>query len=180
MVTRHGFRQTDSHREHSFSNANAAIRRKCWESAVFDKVPAWLTGIGGVGKAVLKTGEQGVYEPERHITHTTLSLHVGCISTYREALAHQSLYEGKARLAPSSGDGTKSVSADIRFILQKRQRSGWLLRAPIYRFFSIYGYLRPERSYVRSRLLSGSELQAWKVKRWKYMSSGNITRYSVN
>lgn len=133
----------DSRREHSFSNANAAIRRKCWEKRCFDEA---LTGSEDRewARAMLRLGYKIVYEPEAAVYHShNEPLRKVYLRTYREALAQQSLYETKMSLRQALRRWRKSVSADIRFILQNGKEQEWLLRAPIYRFFWIYGYLRP-------------------------------------
>lgn len=133
----------DSRREHSFSNANAAIRRKCWEKRCFDEA---LTGSEDRewARAMLRLGYKIVYEPEAAVYHShNEPLRKVYLRTYREALAHQSLYERKMSLHDALRKWHKSVSADIRFILQNGKDHEWLLRSPIYRFFWTYGYLKP-------------------------------------
>jgi len=133
----------DSPREHCFSNANSAICRKCWEKQCFDET---LTGSEDWewARAMLRLGYKIIYEPEAAVYHShNEPLFKVYQRAYREALAFQSIYQDKMSLHYALGKWRRSVLADIRFILQNGKAYEWILRAPIYRLFLIYGLLKP-------------------------------------
>lgn len=133
----------DSPREHFFSNANAAIRRKYWEKQCFDET---LTGCEDREwtRAMLRLGYKVIYEPEAAVYHShNEPLFQVYQRTYREALAFQSIYKEKMSLHHALRKWHRSVLADIRFILQNGKAYEWILRTPIYRLFWIYGQLKP-------------------------------------
>ena len=154
----------DSRREHSFSNANAAIRRKCWEKRCFNET---LTGAEDRewARAMLRLGYKIVYEPEAAVYHShNEPLLQVYLRTYREAMAQQSLYESKMSLRHALRRWRDSVLADIQFILQNGNGCKWLLRAPIYRLFWTYGYLRPSLPAVMWEALVRRRLRGFSSK----------------
>ncbi|MBW4635816.1 MAG: glycosyltransferase [Iphinoe sp. HA4291-MV1] len=133
----------DSPREHFFSNANSAIRRQCWEKHCFDET---LTACEDAewARAMLRLGYKIIYEPEAAVYHSHNEPLVKVYQrAYKEALAFQSIYEEKMSLHHALRKWRKSVLADIRFILQNGKAYEWILQAPIYRLFWIYGQIKP-------------------------------------
>lgn len=133
----------DSPRDHFFSNANAAIRRKCWEKHRFDET---LTGSEDWewARAMLKLGYKIIYEPEAAVYHShNEPLFKVYQRAYREALAFQLIYQEKMSLHQALSKWRRSALADIRFILQNGTAYEWIVRTPIYRLFWIYGRLKP-------------------------------------
>ncbi|MEG3990194.1 glycosyltransferase [Microcoleus sp. S28C3] len=133
----------DSPGEHFFSNANSAIRRQCWEKHCFDET---LTGSEDWewSRAMLRLGYKIIYEPQAAVYHSHNERLLKVYQRfYREALAFQSIYGEKMSLHQALRKWRRSVLADIRFILQNGKSYEWILRAPIYRLFWIYGLLKP-------------------------------------
>jgi rhamnosyltransferase len=129
--------------DHSFSNANSAIRRQCWEKRPFDET---LTGGEDRewAKAMVELAFQIVYEPEAAVYHSHNEPLIKVYQrTYREALAKKIIYKKNMTLRSACETWYRSVLADLRFILKNNEARGWLLRSPIYRLFWTFGYLRP-------------------------------------
>jgi rhamnosyltransferase len=129
--------------DHTFSNANSAIRLQCWQQHHFDKT-LWANEDQEWARALLKLGYKIVYEPEAATYHSHNEPLLKVYKrTYREALAAKLIYEKKMTLRAALETWYKSVSQDIRFILKSDRDRKWLWRAPFYRLFWTYGYLRP-------------------------------------
>ncbi|SRR5579883_1176360 len=144
-----------------FSNANAAIRRQCWETHPFDET---LSGCEDLewAWAMLLLGYQIVYEPQAAVYHSHNEPLVQVYRrTDREARAQQALYHYDMGLRDAWRTWWQAVTADWRFIRQQSGDRRWLLRTPIYRLFWTYGYLRPSLPAA-----------LWKpfIKRWQQYS----------
>ncbi|MBW4578156.1 MAG: glycosyltransferase [Tildeniella nuda ZEHNDER 1965/U140] len=129
--------------DRAFSNANAAIRRQCWEKRPFDET---LSGCEDVAWAwaILALGEKIIYAPEAAVYHShNEPLRQVYKRTYRETLALQVLYGYDMGLRDAWKSWQQSVLADWQFILQQHKDRQWLLRSPLYRLFWTVGYLRP-------------------------------------
>jgi rhamnosyltransferase len=129
--------------DHSFSNANSAIRRSCWEKRLFDEI---LTGGEDRewAKTMLELGFKIVYEPEASVYHSHNEPFLKVYQrTYRESLAKKSIYDTNMTLRSACETWYRSILADRRFILAHNEKRGWLLRSPVYRLFWTLGYLRP-------------------------------------
>lgn len=127
----------------SFSNANSAIRRQCWEKRLFDET---LTGNEDQewATAMLKRGYTIVYDPQAAVYHSHNEPLLKVYQrTYREALATKQLYERKMTLRGALETWYKSVVKDISFIRKNGKEWQWVVRSPIYRLFWTFGYLRP-------------------------------------
>ncbi len=133
----------DKLQDHTFSNANSAIRRQCWEQYSFNEI---LTGgeDRDWARAMLGLEYQIIYEPEAPVYHShnesLLKFHK---RTYREALAKKNIYGQKMTVRSAFQSWYRALTADMRFILARNQDRSWLLRAPIYRLFGVSGHLRP-------------------------------------
>lgn len=133
-----------SYSDHCFSNANAAIRRECWEKRPFNEI---LTGTEDRewARAILEFGFKLIYDPEAAVYHShNESLQKVFQRTYRETLAHKALYGGKTSLRKALQKWYRSTLADTSFILREKKDYLWILQVPVYRLFSAYGYLRPD------------------------------------
>ena len=129
--------------DRAFSNANAAMRRQCWEKRPFDET---LSGCEDVewAWAMLALGEKIIYTPEAAVYHShNEPLRQVYKRTYRETLALQALYGYDMGLRDAWKSWQQSVLADWQFILQHGKERQWLLRSPLYRLFWTYGYLSP-------------------------------------
>lgn len=129
--------------DHDFSNANSAIRRACWEKRPFDES---LTGSEDRewARAMLGLGYTIIYEPEAAVYHShNEELRKVYQRTYREALATKQLYGTGMSLRGALETWRESVVEDARFIRNNGREWRWLARAPIYRLFWTFGYLRP-------------------------------------
>ncbi|HEY9895940.1 MAG TPA: glycosyltransferase family 2 protein [Candidatus Sericytochromatia bacterium] len=129
--------------ERTFSNANAAIRRQCWEKRPFDET---LSGCEDVewAWAMLMLGHTILYVPDAVVYHShNEPLSQVYRRTYRETLALQTLYAQDMGLRDACKTWCHAVVADWRFILQQQKDLYWLLRSPLYRLVWVYGYLRP-------------------------------------
>lgn len=148
--------------DHSFSNANSAIRRQCWEKRLFDET---LTGNEDQewAQAMLKRNYKIVYEPKAAVYHSHNEPLLKVYQrTYREALATKQLYQRKMTLRGALETWYRSILADRSFILARNEKREWLLRSPIYRLFWTFGYLRPNLSNALWEPL---------INRWKQISS---------
>ncbi|MGQ4646881.1 glycosyltransferase [Lyngbya aestuarii] len=151
--------------DHSFSNANSAIRFQSWKRRPFNET---LTGAEDRewARIMLDLGYKIVYEPKAALYHSHNEPFLKVYQrTYREALAHEAIYEKNERkigLGAAFQRWYKSVVADVRFIIRNGKNYIWLLKAPIYRLFWTYGYLRPNMPDA-----------LWEpfVKRWKRIIS---------
>ncbi len=129
--------------DHTFSNANAAIRRQCWEKRPFDET---LSGCEDTewAWAMLTLGNKIIYDPEAAVYHShNESLHNVYRRTYREALAQQALYHHEMGLREAWYTWWNAVLADLHFIRQQGKNHQWLWRIPLYRLLWTCGYLRP-------------------------------------
>ncbi|ACK73914.1 glycosyl transferase family 2 (plasmid) [Gloeothece citriformis PCC 7424] len=132
----------DNIREHSFSNANSAIRRLCWERHNFDELlPASEDREWAV--TMLKMGYKIIYEPSAAAYHShNESLFKVYNRIYKEIIGLQSIYKLKiSRLYVIKSWGT-SVLADFCFIVKNNKDKNWLFRVPIYRLIWSYGFFR--------------------------------------
>ena len=144
-----------------FSNANAAIRRQCWEKRPFDEA---LSGCEDVewAWAILSLGEKIIYAPEAAVYHShNESLQQVYKRTYRETLALQALYGYDMGLRDAWKSWHQSVLADWQFILQNGNDRQWLLRSPLYRLFWTYGYLSPSLPAALWKPLSKRWQRQW-------------------
>ena len=138
--------QTNGHDpgDHAFSNANAAVRRSCWETRSFDER---LSGCEDVewARAMLGLGYQIVYAPGAAVYHSHNEPLLKVYQrTYREALAQKALYHSDVGIKGALHSWYSTVLADLRFMRQHQQAPRWFVQAPIYRLFWAYGYLRPD------------------------------------
>jgi len=138
--------RAEEFRDHTFSNANSAIRFRCWKERPFDEALS-----GGEdrewAKAMLELGYTIVYEPQAALYHShNETLGKVFQRTYRETLAHQDIYSNGGRkmsLSIAFHMWRKSVVDDIQFILAHGKEYAWLVRSPIYRLCWVYGFLKP-------------------------------------
>lgn len=148
--------------DRTFSNANAAIRRQCWEKRPFDET---LSGCEDVewAWAMLMLGDTIIYAPDAAVYHShNEPLRQVYQRTYRETLALQTLYAQDMGLRDAWKTWYGSVLADWRFILQQNKDRQWLLRSPLYRLFWTVGYLSPNLPVALWKPL----YKQWN-KRWK-------------
>ncbi|WP_013334580.1 glycosyltransferase family 2 protein [Gloeothece verrucosa] len=132
----------DNIKEHSFSNANSAIRRLCWEKHNFDEIlPACEDREWAV--TMLKMGYKIIYEPSAAVYHShNESLLKVYRRIYKEIIGLQSIYQLRVGRFYVIKNWATSVLADFCFIVKNKKRKFWLLRVPIYRLFWSYGFLR--------------------------------------
>lgn len=153
--------------EHDFSNANSAIRYRCWQERPFDET---LTGSEDRewARAMLGLGYQIVYKPEAAVYHShNEPLFKVYQRTYREALATNRLYGKKMSLRVAIETWYGSVVKDAHFILKNGREWHWLARSPIYRLFWTFGYLRPNLPHALWEPL---------INRWKRISHPQIQK----
>lgn len=153
--------QTDPQVEidRTFSNANSAIRKTCWEmyhfnenlTAAEDHEWAW---------SMLKLGYFIVYEPQASTYHShNESLANLSHRSYRETLASNALYSRELSVYRALYNWGRWVAADIQFILATRQDPLWILKVPIYRAAEAYGCLRASSTKALFHLKSPSLLK---------------------
>lgn len=126
-----------------FSNANSAIRHRCWKQHHFDET---LTAVEDQEWAwsMLKLGYQIIYEPNAAVYHShNESLQKVIQRNYRETIALNSLYNREVSIWRVLKVWSKAVQADTQYILQNKQDYQWLFKVPIYRAAAIYGCLKP-------------------------------------
>ena len=129
-------------RDRTFSNANSAIRRSCWEKRPFDEL---LTAAEDHewAWAMLRLGYHIVYEPQAGVYHShNESLLKLSHRSYRETLATNVLNQRELSLARGLINWKNWVIADIKFILTTQPDLKWLLWVPFYRAAEAYGCLR--------------------------------------
>jgi rhamnosyltransferase len=128
--------------DRTFSNANSAFRRACWEQRPFNES---LTGAEDHewAWAMLKLGYQIVYEPQAAVYHSHNESHQKLFHrSYRETLAINALYNHELSLYRAVRNWFRWISADFKFILQTKQDWRWLFKVPVYRAFEAFGCLR--------------------------------------
>ncbi len=127
--------------DRTFSNANAAIRRSCWQQHPFneslsyseDQVWAW---------AMLEQNYKIIYEPEAKVFHShNETLQQVFRRSYREAVAAKLVYDTKLKLRSALIIWVFFVLGDTQFIVKHHKDYCWLIKAPIYRLFCLYGQL---------------------------------------
>ncbi|NEQ49247.1 MAG: glycosyltransferase [Leptolyngbya sp. SIO3F4] len=136
--------QIDANREsdRTFSNANSAVRKSCWEHRPFDEA---LTAAEDHewAWAMLKLGYFIVYEPEAGAYHShNESLAKLSHRSYRETLASNQLYQREMSLYRGIYSWYRWVVADIQFILKHQLDLVWIVQVPFYRAAEAYGCLR--------------------------------------
>jgi len=140
----------DNSKDRTFSNANSAIRRQCWEKHKFDEK---LTGCEDVewAWAILKLGYKIIYEPQASVYHSHNEplgkLFKRC---YRESIALKELYDNEISLISTFRSWLASIKADFKFILRNKLDYRWLLRVPFYRLIAKYGAIKPYISLTLS------------------------------
>lgn len=136
--------QTDPNNrsDRTFSNANSAIRRSCWQVQSFDEqLPAaedqeWAWRM-------LDKGCQIVYEPEAAVYHSHNEKYQQLVRrSHREARAFRKLYQSEAHLLGSIKRWVLSSWADIRYVQEQELDPTWIWKSPIYHAAAIYGSLR--------------------------------------
>lgn len=135
----------DDPRDHFFSNANAAIRRTCWERHPFNETMPYCEDWEWA-RAMLQRGYKIVYEPEAAVYHShNDTLLKACWRTYSEASAAKLLYRRREMsIRKALRLWQKMVLDDVNFVRQNGRDFKWLLWSPVYRFFWTYGWLRPD------------------------------------
>jgi len=130
--------------DHSFSNANSAVRRRCWKTAPFDEQLTYCEDREWA-RRLLNDGYHIVYEPAAAVHH---SHNEGLIKASRrahqEAVSMRSLYGRQTTLKGACDSYVRAVSGDMRFVLQNGEGWRWLLWSPVYRFFLTLARLGPE------------------------------------
>lgn len=135
--------QFDRVYDHTFSNANSAIRLQCWQKHPFNETLS-ANEDQEWARSMLKLGYKIVYEPEAAAYHSHNEPLLKVYQrTYREALAAKLIYGKKMTLRAALETWYRSVSQDISFVLKNSRDREWLWRSPFYRLFWTYGYLRP-------------------------------------
>jgi rhamnosyltransferase len=140
----------DNSKDRTFSNANSAIRRQCWEKHKFDEN---LAGCEDVEWAwvMLKLGYKIIYEPSASVYHSHNEplgkLFKRC---YRESIALKELYDNEISLISTFRSCLASIKADFKFILRNKLDYRWLLRVPFYRLIAKYGAIKPYISLTLS------------------------------
>lgn len=151
--------------EHFFSNANSAIRRTCWQHQQFDEsLPyaedrAWAI-------AMLSQGYTIVYEPEAAVYH---SHNEPLIKVYQrtqlEFAAYKTIYGLEKGIKSAIVEWGSAVSRDIQFLLKDSQTHKiWLLKVFAYRFFEVYGSLKPSLPQALWKPLVRQQKTVWQTR----------------
>lgn len=128
--------------DRNFSNANSAIRYRCWQQHPFDEQ---LTAAEDQEWAwrMLERGYQIVYEPTAAVYHSHNEQPQQVFRrSYREAIAFRNLYQQEANLLGSLKYWFLGSWADIRYIYQNQLDPSWIWKSPYYRAAGAYGSLR--------------------------------------
>jgi rhamnosyltransferase len=121
-------------RDHYFSNAASAVRRKLWQHYNFNEQLPYCEDWDWA-RTILRLGYKIIYEPDAAVYHShNESLGNVYRRCYSEALARKLLY-GDAEPISWYDNWRRAVAGDIRFIRQTGQEKSWVLRAMIYRLF---------------------------------------------
>lgn len=129
----------DQANDRTFSNANSAIRRSCWQAQPFDESLPYSEDQMWAWE-MLKQSYEIRYEPEAGVFHShNETLKQVFRRSYREAAAARSLYNTKVKLKSALIIWLFFLLGDSLFILKHKKDYRWLFKAPLYRFADLYG-----------------------------------------
>lgn len=151
--------------EHFFSNANSAIRRVYWQHHRFDESLPYAEDRAWAF-AMLKQGYTIIYEPEAAVYH---SHNEPLLKVYQrsrlEFAAYKMIYGLEKGIKSAIVEWVNAVSRDIQFLLKDSQTHRiWLLKVLAYRFFEVYGSLKPSLPQALWKPLVRQQRTVWQTR----------------